>query len=259
MQLMTTRAPLESKPSSRLHLLDEVRGACILYVLFYHFMYDLDTLFGIIDFPYLWSDTMQFLRMGFVILLMLLSGISCTLSKNNFRRALKLLCAALFISLITYWVVGSDYVLFGILHFFSFAIFVYCLTGKYLKKLPTKTFSLLFGVLFLMTFDIYNGSLSLLEWELSLPSFLYNKFWLVPFGFGMEGFSSIDYYPVFPWIFIFLIGALYGEWLRTHRVPTLFHTVHLPFLSTIGRHTLFLYLVHQPIFYVLIGLFTFIK
>jgi uncharacterized membrane protein len=73
--------------------------------------------------------------------------------------------------------------------------------------------------------------------------------WLWPFGFLYPGFSSADYFPLLPWLFLFLFGAWLGgrvtggggpDWLRV-KVP--------PALTWPGRHSLLLYLVHQPILY----------
>ena len=41
--------------NNRIHLLDIIRGILIIYVVYYHFMYDLNDILGH-EIPYLYSD-----------------------------------------------------------------------------------------------------------------------------------------------------------------------------------------------------------
>ncbi|MCC7468445.1 MAG: DUF1624 domain-containing protein, partial [Burkholderiaceae bacterium] len=74
--------------------------------------------------------------------------------------------------------------------------------------------------------------------------------WLVWLGIHPPAFYSIDYTPVFPWLGVVLIGVglgaiLYPRAARRwdHEVPTLPRSP----LRFLGRHSLAIYLVHQPI------------
>jgi len=74
--------------------------------------------------------------------------------------------------------------------------------------------------------------------------------WLVWLGIHPPAFYSIDYTPVFPWLGVVLIGVglgaiLYPRAARRwdHEVPTLPSSP----LRFLGRHSLAIYLVHQPI------------
>ena len=68
-------------------------------------------------------------------------------------------------------------------------------------------------------------------------------------GFPDPGFFSGDYFPLFPWIFLYLTGYfLYGMFVKFPEVKKAL-AIHLPvpFLETAGRHSLLLYLLHQPL------------
>ena len=74
--------------------------------------------------------------------------------------------------------------------------------------------------------------------------------WLFPLGFVPRSFYSADYYPPLPWIFCFFLGARLGgvvDW-KKHDRP-LPEALCLP-----GRHSLLLYLLHQPVLYGLVWL-----
>ena len=68
-------------------------------------------------------------------------------------------------------------------------------------------------------------------------------------GFPDPEFFSGDYFPLFPWIFLYLTGYfLYGMFMKFPEVKNALR-IHLPvpFLVTAGRHSLLLYLLHQPL------------
>ena len=75
------------------------------------------------------------------------------------------------------------------------------------------------------------------------------------FGFAAPGFVSGDYYPIFPWIFLYFFGTCIGRAAQDGKMPAWFYTFRAPFFEACGRHTLLIYLLHLPVFYVLVQLF----
>ena len=80
--------------------------------------------------------------------------------------------------------------------------------------------------------------------------------WLTVLGFAPYGFASSDYFPLFPNLGYFLVGAvlgrkLYGE--KKSRIPV----ENPPFkgLQWMGRNSLLIYLLHQPVLAAVVGLF----
>ena len=82
-----------------------------------------------------------------------------------------------------------------------------------------------------------------------VPKVLYRGLFMTFLGFPDPGFFSGDYFPLFPWIFLYLTGYfLYGMFVKFPEVKKAL-AIHLPvpFLETAGRHSLLLYLLHQPL------------
>jgi uncharacterized membrane protein len=76
--------------------------------------------------------------------------------------------------------------------------------------------------------------------------------WLLWLGIRDEGRVMVDWYPVIPWFGLVLVGLVLGRLLYPSGLPRL----ALPDLSTrrpvpglrwLGRHSLAIYLIHQPV------------
>ena len=78
--------------------------------------------------------------------------------------------------------------------------------------------------------------------QLAIPSSL-----LLPFGITPADFTSLDYYPLLPWSGFFLYGAALGQVLYKERRSRLPQPSWLQPLTALGRHSLAVYLIHQPI------------
>jgi uncharacterized membrane protein len=84
---------------------------------------------------------------------------------------------------------------------------------------------------------------------LHLPNVLYTTNWLAPLGIYSSTFSSSDYFPLFPWLFVFLAGTFLGRFAAAEKFPQFTYKSHIPPLSFMGRHALIIYIVHQPIIF----------
>jgi uncharacterized membrane protein len=83
--------------------------------------------------------------------------------------------------------------------------------------------------------------------------------WLLPFGVVPEGWMMPDYRPLLPWFGVVLIGlgfgkVVYGGGNRPRMLPRKTPVAAQPLLP-LGRNSLVIYLVHQPILILLLGLF----
>ncbi|MEG0895397.1 MAG: heparan-alpha-glucosaminide N-acetyltransferase domain-containing protein, partial [Oscillospiraceae bacterium] len=65
-------------------------------------------------------------------------------------------------------------------------------------------------------------------------------------------FYSADYFSLLPWFFIFISGIGFGKLLKEERLPKFFYNSHIKFLSVIGRNTIWIYILHQPIIFILL-------
>lgn len=68
-----------------------------------------------------------------------------------------------------------------------------------------------------------------------------------PLGFPFPGFVSGDYFPVLPWIFLFLCGYFFQKIAAQHEAWLHIAEIKIPLLSAIGKRSIWIYLLHQPV------------
>ncbi len=206
-----------------------------MLMLVYHFHADLYA-FGMLSADLMFHPLVSFLQVFFASIFIVISGISSRFSKHNLRRGLLLLLAAFGITAVTFFFDKNSIVRFGILHFLGTAIVIYALVGKYLRELLPR---FLPGIIYPL--------LAALTWP--ILSKRYDVKWLWILGFRGQGFQSADYFPLFPYIFVFLFGTWLGGYIMKNKFPAWFYKFKCRPLAFIGRNTIWIYLLHQPIFY----------
>ena len=217
----------------RVGILDDIRGLCVVLMVGYHALYDLVDIFGL-DVPmFRWGVT-SFARTLVAATFMFIAGITCRFSRSNWKRGGLTLLAALALTVGTLLVMPSQQIWFGILHFMGSAMLLFALLDPLLSRVSTGL-----GV-----------GLCAGLWEIALPQRLYTIGWLFPLGFCAPGFFSADYYPLLPWIFVFLAGSYVGIPLRDSRAPSWCYPTRSRALTWVGRHAILIYLLHQPILFV---------
>ena len=232
----------------RIHFLDEVRGFDLILMVAFHAFY----VFG-------WLYDLEWGRKAFLFftpvepffagLFILLCGISCYLSHSNLRRGLILAGIAAGISVVMYLFMPSEMIWFGILHFLAVAILLFVALKPLLSKIPSWIGLPVCAVLLILTWHLpaemggYFGIPGVFQWQ--VPESIASQWWLYPLGLG-RGTGS-DYFPVFPHIFTFLGGTFLGVWARDEKFPQWMYKSRAPWLSWLGKHTLIVYVAHQPI------------
>lgn len=228
---------------SRIWELDALRGVCILCVIVVHFLFDL-SFFGGLDLTLpAWYVFLQ--EYGGAIFVVL-SGICVTLGSKSVRRGLIVFACGMLITAVTYGMYrlgmsGADVVVkFGVLHLLGVCMLVY----PAFKKLPPAMLTVL-GLVIAITGYAIRGII--------VP-----QRWLFPLGLTYEGFTSSDYFPLFPQLGYFLIGAAIGKTAYREKktlLPGSFQKTGIArFFCWCGRQSLFIYLLHQPIVYGLLEL-----
>lgn len=233
-------------------LLDTVRGVCILSMVAYHGMYDLVDIFGL---PSAWYTGLPgyIWQQSICWTFILLSGMCWQLSRHHVKRGLLLVGCGAAISLITWLAMPSQRILYGVLNLLGLSALLLIPLDKLFRKVPA--WAGLGGalLLFALTKNVSRGSLGFEGLVLcQLPSWLYVTDLLAVAGFPSPGFWSTDYFPLLPWFFLFCAGYfLWGLLSQSERAKERLASGVRP-LSFLGRHSLVIYLAHQP---VLMGVF----
>lgn len=238
------------KSSKRICLLDELRGFAVFCMVFYHAFYTVGMLFG-----WTWGvQLMSFFSPAepfFAGLFIFISGICSNLSHSNIDRGAKLFFIAFFVTVVTYFGVGNDNAIrFGILHMLSVAMMFFGVMAPLLKYIPLWVGFAVNAALFVLTLNVAYGTIGIpFLFSFALPVELYKTDFLYPLGFVYTGFRSSDYFPLFPWLFLFLSGTFFGRLASAKKFPKFTYKKHVPFFAFLGRHALIIYLAHQPLIF----------
>ena len=227
-------------------LLDTVRGVCILSMVAYHGMYDLVDIFGL---PSAWYTGLPgyIWQQSICWTFILLSGMCWQLSRRHVKRGLLLVGCGAAITLITWLVMPSQRILYGVLNLLGLSALLLIPLDKVFRKIPA--WAGLGGalLLFALTKNVARGSLGFEGLVLCrLPRWLYATDLLAVVGFPSPSFWSTDYFPLLPWFFLFCAGYFLWRLLdKSPRAKELLRPGLRP-LSFLGRHSLAIYLIHQP-------------
>ena len=222
-----------SRDQRRFDILDAWRTLAIALMVAYHFLYDL-YIFGVLSAAQMFSAPLNILERFICCSFIFLAGASARFSRNNLCHGLTVLAAGIVVEIGA--AVGGQTIRWGVLMLLGSSMVLYHFLGKPLQKLPGWTLAAGGGVLFFLT-----------RWWTGQA--VVSAKWLYPLGFMYPGFRSADYFPLLPWFFLFLIGTVLGGWCLEHRENRLL-TAPLPkALTWPGRHSLIIYVLHQPVLY----------
>ncbi len=229
----------------RVYALDWIRGIAVIGMVLHHGLFTLETvswIFGLpITFEFLQTNWFFGLQTVFVAIFLLISGICTSFSRNVLRRGAIVTGAACLITLVTgillpaVGVEGLD-IWFGVLHMIGVSMLLYGLFTCKKRWVPVVTALVLFLLYFFMV---------------HFPDSGYSAGLLMILGFPFEGFYSADYYPLLPYFFLFLAGTFLGPLVKERRLPEKFYALRIKPLEWVGRHALWVYLAHQPLFFAL--------
>ncbi len=220
----------------RLRWLDLLRSAAIVAMVFYHAAYDLDVLYG-------WDlnvnrGAWKVFQVCVASLFLVVSGISAgfwTRSENRYergwRRGWQILSAAMCVSLVTALIDPGTWVRFGILHLIGVSAFLLPIVRP-LRPIPIAVL----GIACILLGYVAAG------YDATTNVF-------IPLGFIPPYFRSVDFVPVFPWMGPVLLGFAVGVPLSM-RPATISARPRMGTLGDLlvwpGKHSLLIYLVHQP-------------
>lgn len=239
------------KSGNRYQALDSLRGLLLINMIAYHALYDVVYILGI-PIPWYTSRTgyvwQQSICWGFI----LLSGFCFRLSHHPVRHGLTVLGAGLLVTLATWLAMPSELILFGVLYLLGLAGLIQCAVWALWNRWELPPFPAALGLglnfgAFLLTRNVPRGWLGFEGLGLCpLPSWLYQWDWLAVVGLPGPGFASSDYFPLIPWVFLYLTGYFLWRLVGSRRTVMDRLKPGVPGLQAIGRHSLGIYLLHQP-------------
>ncbi len=253
----------KQKPaSSRVGILDEIRGFAIICMVVYHAMYDLKYLHNI-DVPIFFDDWFDIIRDIFAGTFIFISGTVCRYSSNNIKRGTQCFFIGMIMTFVLpFFTNGTIY--FGILHFLGVSMMLFGLGQKLFDLLPSVVGFAISILLFILTMNVgmqyvsgtfqpgYFGIPHL--FQLHFPMEAYNIGVLFPLGLHNASFQSSDYFPLLPWFFLFIAGSYFGIFAKNGSLPKFCYPTHIKWLATVGRYTIWIYVLHQPVLYLLFNL-----
>ncbi len=232
---------------NRIYAIDEMRGLCIVAMVIYHLGYSMWYLYNIELGYYIMKYEAPIALVG-PWMFIFISGISSMLSKSNLKRGLKLAVVAVVISAVTIMFVPQSAIYFGVIHFFAVAMILFHFIKPIVMKIPSFIGAIISLMLFAITYTVPQGYLSFFGYRIyELPSYLYENNYLMPLGFPPNGFMSADYFPILPYIFMFLAGGFIGVLAKNGKFPKFLYKSRIKPLSYLGRHSLSIYILHQPV------------
>ncbi|HUH78447.1 MAG TPA: heparan-alpha-glucosaminide N-acetyltransferase [Methanoregula sp.] len=223
--------------------IDIARGIAIAMMVAFHTLFDL-WYFGIypVDVAHgFW----RYFAFSTATLFLLIVGISFTISYSRAEKALSgfrlyrrflyrgagIFALGILVTAATWIYLGEGFIVFGILHLIGVSV----LLAPFFYRFGKYNF-VIGGAVILAGFLIAG---------------IAGPVWLLPLGFHPAAWWSVDYEPLLPWFGVVLIGlglgsVLYPEGRRRIPLPEL-PARWRPVLTFPGRHSLVIYLVHQPV------------
>lgn len=229
----------------RYETLDTIRGFALLSMSLYHASWDLVYMFGV-DWPWYHGLAAYVWQQSICWTFILLSGYCWSLGRRQLRRGLTVfLCGAL-ITAVTWLFMPSNLVYCGVLTLLGASSLLVVPLAPLLERLPAGAGLAGSFALFLLLRDVNAGFLGFEGLRLAaLPGGLYRDHLTALLGFPPAGFFSTDYFSLLPWFFLFLTGwflfRLRPEEVREGR--------RVPLVTAMGRHSLLIYMLHQPVIY----------
>lgn len=231
----------------RYFLLDALRGITLFSMILYHGMFDLVELYGV-HVDWFWKTPGYVWQQSICWMFILLSGFCWRLGGRPLRRGVIVSACGLVVTAVTFLFMPSERILFGILTFTGAAMLVLVPLTGILEQIPAWIGLTGSAVLFFLTRNINSGYWGFGAFILGkVPEGLYSGLLLTFLGFPERGFFSGDYFSFFPWFFLYLTGYfLYGILMRHEKAKQILRVRCRP-LEWPGRHSLILYMLHQPI------------
>jgi uncharacterized membrane protein len=224
--------------------IDFLRGLAIIMMIIFHLLWDLNHFYntGIVLLKGFWG-IFQIITAS---LFLFLVGVSITISKiqknarfdKYLKSGLKIVLFGLMITGVTKLVFPNNFVIFGVLHLIGISIIISYFFRKF------KYLNLILGLVFIIV------GVTIKKYALNFNGLLF----IILYS---DSSHSVDYFPIFPWLGVVLIGIFVGKLfysknVRQFRFKKNSNGLLVKFICFLGKKSLIIYLLHQIVLY---GLF----
>lgn len=224
--------------------IDALRGIAITLMVLFHLVYDL-VFFDVLQID-IWSGPVLYIGRSAAMLFVFLVGISLTLShsrskvsgsqisfKKYLKRGFHIFLWGLVFTIGSWLLFPDEVIVFGVLHFIGVAIVLSYPLLKY------RLLNLIGGFMVL-----FLGGL--------VENFTVDFPWLIWLGLTPAGFQTLDYFPLLPWFGVTMLGIfagnmMYPDYRRKYELLDLSDNPLISALEFMGRKSLMIYIVHQPL------------
>lgn len=249
----------------RYQRLDYIRGLNLISMILYHLIWDLVYLQGV-KCAWYRSAGGHIWQQSICWIFILLSGFCWSLGRRKLRRGLIVLGASLLVSAVTRIFLPDDRIVFGVLTLLGSSMLLMIPAEYLLKKTSAVPGLIIAAVCFFVFRNVNSGTLGFEDLVFCrLPETLYRNPATAFLGFPHQDFFSADYFSLLPWFFLFLCGyfcyriCVQKKWLSIFAEKTKGNgagsVVWRTCLRFLGKHSLWVYLLHQPVIYVLLLFF----
>lgn len=249
MNINIEKNQIYKKHNDRFIELDMLRGFAIIIMIFLHLLWDLDY-FGLMPL----NRQIYKIQPAIPLIFFLLVGMCMIVSRNRKNhlsaseqkkydkhliiRGLKIFGLGMILTVVTMIFIPDKPIIFGVLHCIGLCII---LSTIFLKIKPKYN-------LIISTIIILLSYITVL-YSIENPTVLHIAVGLHQSNVGQY---TIDYFPLIPWLGVCILGIVLGSWLykdnkRRLRLPDLSKYTPVKIFSWLGKHSLGIYLAHQPI------------
>ncbi|MCI8591617.1 MAG: DUF1624 domain-containing protein [Lachnospiraceae bacterium] len=255
-------AEIQMAASPRYPFLDNLRGITLTSMILYHAVWDLVYIFGV---PWDWFGSFgaylwqQSICWTFILLSGFCQGLARSgeaASKDAVRslraakNGLTIFGAGLLVTAVTLAFMPAERVVLGVLTLIGSCMLLLVPLRKVLDRIHPAIGLMIAFLLFALFKGVNGGWLGFLDIPLfHLPGWLYADLCTTYLGFPTADFYSTDYFSLLPWFFLFLTGYFLCRFLSRKGKLRLPAQRPLPLFAFMGRHSLVIYLLHQPIVY----------
>ena len=239
----------------RVAALDTLRGLTILSMAAYHGCWDLVYLFHM-DWDWYRGTGAYIWQQSICWTFILLSGFCFSLGHRPLRRGLRVFACGWVVTLVTVVFMPDEQIWFGVLTLIGAGMLLMVPLEKLLRRVPAGGGLAASAALFALLRNVNWGTLGFEGLVLAeVPEAFYRSSLTAWLGFPGPDFSSTDYFSLLPWFFLFLSGYFLYRLCGKRAMAWADSLPDCPPLSALGRWSLPVYMLHQPVIYGALFLF----